>query len=546
MARWVVPLLGIALLLPSANLQRFDGIPLSTPLEFAALVLLVPLLLSKALRRLHAQFLQRRGSRVAHALSIAAALAIALKVVLLLSGVHAGFLTCYETPLRPAPGAACERSYENPFARFDATRIDRHVDFGPKTWNLSFVNSLRFNFYPWLSGLPRRDRLPLTATWRGVIARPEPWVATMTYVGEGTVTLAGNTRILPARYGPPNTVEFRVPAGQNAIVVQYRFDDGARTGQPDPPFSYARIRFGRQRAHGGEVRAEAARPARAWRLVAAVCDSLIGLTLVMLAGFHARLLIPAGWLVALGAVLGAGTMASGVGGVSREQLDLMLLAVITVVLIRWPRGRLLLASYFAVVAISTFAAGRRLDALGTVLYRSAGDDWLTYESHARTVLETWTLRGGENVFYNSPLYRYLRFGQHLLLGDGDLLLFTVGLTALYFGAVWVGARLRTPRTTIRGGGGMAITSVLIIALITSTPITNAVLAPLSEAPTWTALLLLFPMLFAARTSRAWRGGPPWPASRPAFGRTRLRQSAISPPRFWPRRRASAGGQRWQR
>ena len=42
MARWVVPLLGIALLLPSANLQRFDGLPLSSPLEFAALVLLDP------------------------------------------------------------------------------------------------------------------------------------------------------------------------------------------------------------------------------------------------------------------------------------------------------------------------------------------------------------------------------------------------------------------------------------------------------------------------------------------------------------------------
>ena len=506
MARWVVPLLGIALLLPSANLQRFDGLPLSSPLEFTALVLLVPLLASRALRRLYAWCLERGASWVAHGLVIALALAIGLKVVLLLSGVTTNFLACYETPISRAPGRPCERSYENPFARFGATRIDRHVDFGPETWNLSFVNSLRFNFYPWVSGLPRRDRLPLTATWRGVVARPEPWVARMTYVGEGTVTLAGATYVLPARYGLPNTVELRVPAGRNAIVVHYRFDDGARTGQPDPPFSYAQVRLGRQRAHGGEVSVEAARPARAWRLVAAMGDSLIGLALVMLAGFHARLLTPAGWFVALGGALGAGALAGGVGVVSREQLDLMLLAVIAVILIGWPRGRILLASYFAVVAMSIVEAGRRIDTLGTVLYRSAGDDWLTYESHARTMLETWSLRGGEDVFYNMPLYRYLRFAQRVLLGDGDLLLFAAGLAALYFAVVWMGARLRTPRTTIRGVGGMAITSSLIVALVTSTEVTEAVLRPLSETPTWTALLLLFPMLFAARTTRAWRGG----------------------------------------
>ena len=141
MARWVVPLLGLALLLPSANLQRFDGLPLSSPLEFAALVLLAPLVVGRALRRLHAHCLRRGGSRVARALLIALALAIGLKVTLLLSGVHTGFLACYET-LLPVPSAgACERSYENPFARFGATRIDHHVDFGPETWNLGFVNS---------------------------------------------------------------------------------------------------------------------------------------------------------------------------------------------------------------------------------------------------------------------------------------------------------------------------------------------------------------------------------------------------------------------
>ena len=545
MARWVVPLLGLALLLPSANVQRFDGLPLSSPLEFAALVLLAPLVVSRALRRLHAQCLRRGGSRVARALLIALALAIGLKVALLLSGVHTGFLACYETPLPVVSARACERSYENPFARFGATRIDHDVDFEPGTWNLGFVNSQRFNFYPWVSGLPRRDRLPLAATWRGVVSRPKPWVARVTYVGEGTVTLGGVTHVLPARYGPLNTVELAVPAGRNAIVVHYRFDDGSRTGQPDPPFPYAQVRLGRQRAHGGEGRVEAARPALAWRLVAAVGDGLVGIALVTLAAFHARSLTPVGWLVALGALLGAATLPSGVAGFSREQLDLVLVAVVAIVLIGWPRGRLVLASYFAVVAISIFAAGRRVATAGTVLYRSAGDDWLTYESHARALLDTWSLRGGEDVFYHMPLYRYVRFAQRLLLGDGDLLLLAGGLAALYFSAVWMGARLRTPRTTIRGVVGMAITSFLLVALITSSHVTEAVLRPLSETPTWTALLLLFPMLFAARNIRAWRGGAALagltvgirPNQAPAIGYLTATLLAATPSRH--RRRALA-------
>jgi hypothetical protein len=508
MVRWVVPLLGIALLLPSANLQRFDGLPLSSPLEFAALVLLVPLLTSRALRRLHAQRLQRGGSWVPRALSIVVPLAIGLKVILLISGVHSGFLACYGTPLHPAPGGACERSFENPFARFGATRIDRRVDFEPGTWNLGFINSLRFNFYPWVSGLPRRDRLPMTATWRGVVAQSEPWVARVTYVGEGTVTLAGGTLVLPARYGPPNTVELPVPAGRNAIVVRYRFDDGARTGQPNPPFSYAQVRLGRQRAHGGEGRVEAARPALAWRLVAAVCDSLIGLTLVMLAGFYACLLTPTGWLVALGGALGAGTLAGGVGAVSREQLDLMLLlAVMAVVLIGWPRGRILLAGYFVVAAVSIFTAGRRVNTLGTVLYRSAGDDWLTYESYARAVLETWSLRGGEDVFYYQPLFRYVRFGQRLLLGDGDLLVFAAGFGALLFGVFWSVARL-TPRRRLSAARTACTLGLglLLLMLVSSNSVTRDILAPLSEPVTWTALLFLFPLLVTGRSGRAWWTG----------------------------------------
>ena len=129
------------------------------------------------------------------------------------------------------------------------------------------------------------------------------------------------------------------------------------------------------------------------------------------------------------------------------------------------------------VSLSVLIARRSVSALGTVLTRSAGDDWLTYESHARTILDTWSLHGGEDVFYNMPLYRYVRFSERLLLGDGDLLVFAAGLTTLYFGAVWMVARVAAGRqATIRGRWSVALAGSLVLMLTASTAIVNFVLA----------------------------------------------------------------------
>jgi hypothetical protein len=186
---------------------------------------------------------------------------------------------------------------------------------------------------------------------------------------------------------------------------------------------------------------------------------------------------------------------------------MLLLAVMAVVLIGWPRGRSLLASYFAVVAMSIFVAARRVDTLGTVLYRSAGDDWLAYESYARAILETWSLRGGEDIFYYQPLFRYVRFGQRLLLGDGDLLVFAAGFGALLFGVLWSVARL-TPRHRLSAArtACILVLGLLLLMLVSSNSVTRDIVAPLSEPVTWTALLFLFPLLVAGRSVAAWWTG----------------------------------------
>src|SRR5215470_11508022 len=179
------PLLFLLLLaLPSANYQRFDGVPLSRAPEFLVLALLIPLLASRGLRRLHRRWIARWSPRLRTALAVVAMVALAAKLLLLASGTHEGFLACYRSTLEPPAVGTCEQSFENPFARFSVTRIDPAIDFDEQSWDLGFLNAVKFD--PHYDG-PRgrlRWRLPIEASWRGDVERPAPWVARITYVGE--------------------------------------------------------------------------------------------------------------------------------------------------------------------------------------------------------------------------------------------------------------------------------------------------------------------------------------------------------------------------
>ena len=140
-------LLGLALLLvlPSANYQVFDGLPLARAPEFLALALLIPLLLGRGLRRLHQRWMSRWPRPLRVALIAAATVGLGLKVVLLASGTYQGFAACYRSSLEAPTTGPCERSFENPLFRFAVTRLDRAVHFGEHDWDLGFLNTVRFD-----------------------------------------------------------------------------------------------------------------------------------------------------------------------------------------------------------------------------------------------------------------------------------------------------------------------------------------------------------------------------------------------------------------
>lgn len=66
------------------------------------------------------------------------------------------------------------------------------------------------------------------------------------------------------------------------------------------------------------------------------------------------------------------------------------------------------------------------------LIKPSGSDILTYENQARLIFEGDGLRGGENVFWYSPGYRYFLYLIHILFGDGWLVSWQIILSLCVF------------------------------------------------------------------------------------------------------------------
>ncbi len=498
------------LVLPSAPRHLFDGLPLSSAPEAVALALFLPLALSRTHRRLAGRWLWRRPAPVRLALLGVVVVALALKITLLGAGFPSEFLACYRSTLNPPPAGACERSFENPFFRFTATRVDRRIDFGPDDWNLSFFNSNRFNFYPWVAGNRRRDRLPFAVTWHGLVEDARPRAVSVSYVGQATIELDGATLLdLSPGYDGERTVRLELPPGRHTLMVCYTFDDGSQTGDARPVGPYATFRLRRAAPDGrptGSVRP--APPPGSLRAAGVAIDVIgIGLSVALLIGYAWLLRREGRAVVAVAAAAAAVSLAlPGVGLSAGLGATLVAWLLLGLVLARNRSARLLLA-YVTLLGLSAWLVLHAYPRLGTVVYRSAGHDWLTYESLARTVLETGSLAGGEPVFYIQPLFRYVRFAERLLLGDGDPLLSILGWTALHWSLLWAASALRgrhaIGRTRITLFGAAA---ALTLALAGSAPVVAMIDASLSEHVTWIFLAVAFALLSGRGAPRRWPAG----------------------------------------
>ena len=531
----------VALVVPSANFLVFDGLPLSSVAELAVLVLGAVMLCSTRCRVVARNVLGWRGGRGLAAVIAIGAIVVAAKLVLLVGAPLVGFEACYSNPVAPRPGGGCELSFENLASRTDATRVDETIDFGPRVpaagdsrlisgsnWNLSFVNDSRLHIYPWVRGNLNVERLPFRARWRGEIAVRRAGVIPVRYIGQGTVRAGGESARLAPAYGSERTVFVPVRPGRQQLRISYAFADRYRTDEGEPRGPYATLRVGAvqpDRRAEAEGPLYAVGPGRGWTVLAVAVDAafvLLGLALVAVivsAARRSRAFIVVAVLVGFAAwVLADERWGFGPAAVPIAPTVLAFLVVVLLLAYRRVEDLLLLGIPAAIllaaerVLASPAAFTWSIPDVHAVLFRTRGDDWLTYQSFARAILEHGSLQGGENVFYFQPGFRYWAFASHALSGDGDAFPAIAGL-ALFLTAVlcatrWSVGRARRGRALPRGDGQLVvgIALVALIVLGTSPPIVGHIQVGLSEFATWIMIPVILLLLFTRSTWPRWIAG----------------------------------------
>ncbi len=517
--------LPVLVALPSSNRLHFSGFPLDSSWEVAAGVVAVSVMFRPTRTRARAM-LGEVGPTAARWLAAAALLAVIARLILLALGGSDGFSACYRVPALPGTDAAvtatpagqCERSFADPFRVSGATRTDRRIDFGssvglrpavwlPGTnWYLDFLNSNRFNFNAADTEVPFRPVLPFGATWSGRIDNDRPRVLTARYVGEGSVAIGDSRWVLPPSPDVLARFVIDVPAGNHAVRVDYKYERVRLGGAAlTEPYGEFRLRY-----DGGRSPFLAAGSGTGEKLAGWLADAV---TAALIAFFATAALISLSWLTVpalAAAALAAVAMASGSQTfVAIGPLALLLIWAVGARLKGVSPARVALAVVVGAVAVEWIRTGQ-IDSWQRMLYRSGGDDFLTYKSQAQSLL-SGSLRGEEDVFVYSPGFRYVLATGNLIFGAGDrgpLLATMAG-----FGSAMVLALVRMlvapaaelVRRLRSGPSGeekkpgsafgwalAAMAAALATLVLSGSPrVFGLVQSPMSEAATWVLLPLVW-------------------------------------------------------
>ena len=492
--------LGLFLVFPTANYVWSSGLPLSSLPELIAVLALLPLICSRWLRRLWFRHVSRVFKGNTKILVLVLGLGLVGKAVLFTSGSYQGFPACYRAVGETPSFSSCEKSYNNPLGRFAATRVDNFIDFGSDDWELSFMNSLRFNYYWWVADSVLRDRIPFMASWQGVVDFDAPQTVNVAYVGTGQLEIGPvGLRLLPT-YSHIANEQLQIPKGRHNVNVTYIFDDGRRSSMSGEPGPYPTLRL-----NVGNRPISAIAPHLAFRLIGWFLDLLALTGLLLLIGFYWSIL-KSQWFCFMGVTVLAFIVYVQPLSDPPSAINsyVFLFTLVAAMLVVWSRRRHHLLMACAGMAILILAHEVRAHpSLTAVLLRDGGRDFLTYESFARSILETWSLRAGEDIFYFQALSRYVTFFHHLVFGDGDGQVTVFSRVALTSALLWFGWRFRGCNSY----GKLVIFSgtVLLVTFVNSTVVATWIRQGTSEYPTWLLFPFAFTWLFASGQKSTARG-----------------------------------------
>ena len=518
-----IAIVGAAFLFPSANYLVFSGLPLDTVAEFTALCLLVPLVLSRDLRERLGDAVEILPDPVRKIVLLVPVAVLLVKVLLLTSGTYAGYRACYRM-LEAPTSDPCEKTFDDLFTSTPWTRFDRTIDFGrsdgfssqgeglrygderafgvrSSDWNLAFRNGKQLG----VEGLSENLRPSFQASWTGVVAEEPDRPILIRYVGEGSIRVGDESVVLPDSYDQRGAASVAIAPGRHRLSLDYRFD-ASNAGVP-----YAELRL---LADDGPL--EGTRPSGGTRLLGMGSDLGLLLLLGAVAFHYGQILRPMSSPVLGTAVAGAASLVlfPRAAAVVAVTIGVALAILVWNGSIRDGTSSRLFLFFLGVFLWLVWSVSAFPD-LAYTIYRYAGNDPLTYESQARSILTIGSLRGGEDVFVYSPAFRYLLFVAHVIFGESDPLLGAFFLAVLSLGIVsTLLFILETP--TRRGSPGAmskgrkrsreapAVTSgqvvvitlgLLLLLLQSSSVVREYLLFPLSEGFTWIAWAFVIPVLF---------------------------------------------------
>lgn len=351
----------------------------------------------------------------------------------------------------------------------------------------------------------------MRVSWRGSIENADARPLEVLVVGSVGIAIDDETRTVRSSGAAPERSIITIPAGRRSVVVEFSHpagvdDQGAI--HTERPFALLKLRYLSDPAGKHLTEAFTAAPASlSWRILALLADLVIGgAALVLVAAttalLHPTILAMTSPLLLVGLVYAAARVMPELGllpfGIACVVAPLVYVA-------RTPFGAS--GAYLALAALAFAATVAEAPALEAVIYRRPGSDWQTYESFARDIVVTRSLRAGEDVFHYQPGFRYLLFALRMVVGDNDVLLATTARLAtvwpfalLYFAGTKIAGVAPRFRVLAYGLVGCAI------LLVTSRWLQTALLIGVSEWPTWGFLPAATSLLFFSHGPVAWAAG----------------------------------------
>ena len=514
---WMYPSIATLILLcfsvPAMPQTFFNGIPFDSFIEFAVLCVTLIGVLLRLKERNFGRFGQLNFGKKA----IGFLLVVLVLRLISAYGVSSsdGFSSCYRAMTAPLDSGDCEKSYEGVFAKGNVTRVDPEINFGPvasgrvgvisgTNWNLPFINEWpRFDLFPYEERY--LEKFPFSVAWKGTIdVGSSNQSIPIDYLGSGSVRVDGSDYVLDSSYSELATKKIPVPEGLHEIELKFEFDD-AKSSENDP---YGEFRVFSPTINGDRSGAmlRVKQSSLLTSMFAVLLDALalfiliwvfipllqllrsrrnifLGVTVgfIVVSTFSER--VPFATLIP--AIFAYSVCCWGYLYLRRPQ-DLGVVGIPLAVALGIER-----MVHFITLREGYFPGERY------AVFRLRGNDWMVYQGLGKSILNSLSLRGGEDVYWGQPGFRYVVALSHFIFGDGDVLIAFFFSSMFVVSIIFLYQSLDDLDSQYHKLFASLLMSLLIMVGVSS-HVLEAEYLGLSEYPTWILCIFMVSVLVGKR------------------------------------------------